>query len=114
MAIARRAPKCKKCGESYRGIYRDQSNIPIMHRLIGDTFIRWDIEGHVCRLGIRYFIERMDLRTWYMKRGWTADPMKAKCFKTRVEAEEFLKMSLDIPSRLTCEVTEHEFVDVSA
>lgn len=112
MAVARTAPKCPKCGESYGGIYRDQSNVPIMHRLIGDTFIRWDISGHICRLGIRYFIERIDTQQWYMKRGWTNDPMKAKVFTVKDVAEEFLKMSTDIPSRLECQVTEHEFVPI--
>ena len=110
MAVARTAPKCPKCGQDIGAIYRDQSNVPIMHRLIGDTFIRWDFEGHVCKVGIKYFIERMDTRQWYMKRGWTIDPLRAKLFNTKESAEEFLKMALDIPARLNCEVTEHEFV----
>lgn len=109
MAIARTAPKCPKCKQPYSGIYRDQSKLPIMHRMVGDTFIRWDIEGHVCKVGIVYFIERMDTHHWYRKRGWTSDPLKCKVFKTKKSAEEFLKMALYIPARLKCEVTEHIF-----
>jgi hypothetical protein len=110
MAIARRPPTCPKCGEPYRGIYKDQSNVPMMHRLIGDTFIRWDTSGHICRIGTLYFIERTDNQNWYTKRGWTVDPMKALAFKTKEGAENYLKMSTDIPARLNCTVTEHEFV----
>lgn len=110
MAVARKAPICPKCGQGIGGIYKDQSNVPMMHRIIGDTFIRWDFEGHVCRVGITYFIERKDNNQWYFKRGWTNDPMKAKAFKTKEIADNHLKMALDIPTRLQCEVTEHEFV----
>lgn len=109
MAVARTAPKCPKCGQSYGGIYQDQSNVPIMHRLIGDTFIRWDIEGHVCKLGVVYFLERTDTHQWYFKRGWTNDPLKCRIWKTKEEAENYLKMSLDIPARLEVIVTEHIF-----
>lgn len=49
MAVYREAPICPKCKEPYKGLYRDESKLPVQMRLIGDTFIRWDIEGHVCK-----------------------------------------------------------------
>lgn len=49
MAIARQAPKCPHCGEVIaKAIYRDQSNVPMMMRLIGDTFIGWKYFEHSC------------------------------------------------------------------
>lgn len=82
-----------------------------MHRLIGDTFLGWDYSGHVCRLGVRYFIERMDTNQWYAGRGrWSDDPHKCKVWVKKQAAEEYLKMSTIIPARLECQVTEHEFV----
>lgn len=106
MSIARTAQKCPKCGESYKGIYADRGK-----NFVGDTFIRWDKENHICRLGILYFIERIDNNQWFGSRGfWTNDPMKAKAFKQKESAEDYLKMSLDIPPRLHCIVSEHEFI----
>lgn len=49
MAVHRTPPKCHLCGEEYKGIYKDQSDVPTGHIFVGDTFIRWDIEGHNCR-----------------------------------------------------------------
>jgi hypothetical protein len=46
MAVFRESPKCFKCGEPIRAIFDDQKDIPMMARLIGDTFIKWDYEGH--------------------------------------------------------------------
>jgi len=43
MAVFRTAPKCPKCGEEYAGIYRKNDG-----SFIGDDFIKWDIESHVC------------------------------------------------------------------
>jgi len=43
MAVFRTAPKCPKCGKEYKGIYRTNND-----SFIGDDFIKWDIEGHVC------------------------------------------------------------------
>ncbi len=49
MAIYRKAPTCPYCGEVIAtAIYRDQSKIPFMQRLIGDTFIRWEYKEHRC------------------------------------------------------------------
>lgn len=105
MAVYRKAPKCSKCGEPYKAIHWKPETF-----FCGDTFVRWDRENHICRLGILYFIERTDNQNWYTKRGWTVDPMKALAFKTKEGAENYLKMSIDIPARLDCVVTEHEFV----
>jgi hypothetical protein len=51
----RTQPICPKCGERIKGIYRDESKIPDMFKTIGDTFIRWDWEGHKCSLLRRIF-----------------------------------------------------------
>lgn len=99
-------PTCAKCGKKISGWYANRPGF------VGDTFLGWDYEGHKCRLGIKYFIERMDIHQWWMGPGtWTNDPMSARMFDTRVLAEEYLKMSTLIPPRLECQVTEHEFVD---
>jgi hypothetical protein len=50
MARYRPTPKCPYCGaEIARAVYKDQSKIPLMQRLIGDTFIRWDYIKHNCK-----------------------------------------------------------------
>lgn len=41
--IARTAPKCPDCGQEYRGIYEKRGR-----NFVGDTFVRWNIEGHRC------------------------------------------------------------------
>lgn len=105
MAIARKAPKCPKCGEPYKAIHWKPQTF-----FCGDTFVRWDRKNHMCRIGTLYFIERTDNQNWFTTKGWTIDPMKALAFKTKDGAETYLKMSLDIPARLECVVTEHEFV----
>jgi len=43
MAVFRTAPKCPKCGKEYSGVYRNNDG-----SFIGDDFVKWDIEGHVC------------------------------------------------------------------
>jgi hypothetical protein len=48
MAIIRQSPKCIKCDGIINAIYLDQSNIPELQRIIGDTFLKWDYEGHKC------------------------------------------------------------------
>jgi len=104
---ARKAPKCPKCGEAYKAVHWQPNTATLF---VGDTFVRWDRETHICRLGTLFFIERTDNENWFSKHGWTPDPMKALAFKTKEGAETYLKMSLDIPARLDCIVTEHEFV----
>jgi hypothetical protein len=50
MARYRPTPTCPYCGVVIaKGIYRDQSKIPFMQRVIGDTFIRWDYIKHSCK-----------------------------------------------------------------
>lgn len=48
MALYRENPKCHKCGGVIKGIYKDQTDIPVSMRIIGDTFIRWDWQNHKC------------------------------------------------------------------
>lgn len=43
MALYREAAKCLKCGEPYKAINRPNNG-----SFIGDDFIRWDYENHVC------------------------------------------------------------------
>lgn len=108
MAVWRKAPKCTRCGEEIKGKYWEPEVF-----FCGDTFIGWDYAGHVCRLGKRYFIERMDTREWwtglkYLE--WTVDPTVAMVFVERKEAEKYLAENLRIAPRIECTVTEHEFV----
>lgn len=48
MAVNRTPPQCPKCGKRIYAIYKDQSGLPPAMQLIGDTFIKWDWEGHKC------------------------------------------------------------------
>jgi len=106
MAVYRTAPKCPKCGEYISGKYWQPEVF-----FCGDTFTGWDWDGHVCRLGTKYFIERKDTNQWWVAfTTWTNDPMQATMFNTRQEAEEFLKTTTDISARIEATVTEHEFV----
>jgi len=108
MALYRRPPTCPECGEEIRGKYNEHQTF-----FVGDTFRGWDWEGHKCRLGTKYFIERMDTNLWFVKGVvWTLDPMAAKMFDTKEAAEEFLKTTNDISARIDAQVTEHEFVRV--
>jgi hypothetical protein len=104
--VYREAPICEKCGMDIQGMYRQPHVV-----FAGDTFIGWDYAGHICRLGTKHFIERTDTNLWWQGHGvWTSSPTAAMIWDTKVEAEEYLKMSLDIPPRLDCIVTEHEFI----
>lgn len=47
MAVVRNSPKCPKCGEPIKGIYRPQSLEPSNY-FFGDFFQGWDFSGHVC------------------------------------------------------------------
>jgi hypothetical protein len=53
MAVHRIPPKCPKCKQPIKGIYRDESHLPPYQKTIGDTFLRWDFEGHVCKQEIK-------------------------------------------------------------
>lgn len=44
MAVHRKAPICPICGEEYDAICADRGK-----DFVGDTFIMWDIERHVCK-----------------------------------------------------------------
>lgn len=107
MALYRETPNCPKCGGRIKGVYSNRG-----YNFVGDTFQRWDYNGHVCRLGTKYFIERTDTHLWWVKGGWTNDPMSAMIFETREKGEIYLTNSFDIPPRLECTVTEHEFVGI--
>src|SRR5690242_2070943 len=106
MAVKRTPPKCPKCGEYFDGKYWHPETF-----FCGDTFIGWDYEGHICRLGTKYFIERTDTHQWWTESNqWTTDPMGAMIFIQRDIAKKYLENSLIIPPRINCEITEHEFV----
>lgn len=114
MAVHRIAPKCPICGEKYRAINSKRGKT-----FVGDSFIRWNKEGHICdRSGLLYFIERDDTRQWYAYMNtWTIDPLRAKFFRERKEAEDWLfqkswvgevmPITQEFPQS---QVTEHEFV----
>lgn len=105
MAVARKRPTCPKCGEPAKAVHADRGKY-----FVGDTFIRWDRQ-HVCRLGVRYFIERMDNHQWYAgKSKWTNDAHKCLIWEKKENAEIFLIESTMISARIECKVTEHEFV----
>jgi hypothetical protein len=44
MAVAREAPICPRCGAPYEAIHRNMGP-----SFVGDTFIMWDSERHVCK-----------------------------------------------------------------
>ena len=113
MAVYRKAPKCSKCGEEINGKYWQPEVF-----FCGDTFTGWDWAGHRCRLGTKYFIERTDDHRWYWDNGektqnertigFTNNPMTAKMFDSKEEADIFLKEKLPV-FRFDLEVTEHLF-----
>lgn len=43
MAVYRTPQKCPKCGRDYNGIYRANDGT-----FLGDDFLKWDIERHIC------------------------------------------------------------------
>ena len=50
MAVARPTPTCPYCGKpTATGKYKDQSNIPQLMRIIGDTFLGWDYKDCNCK-----------------------------------------------------------------
>jgi hypothetical protein len=50
MAIYRKQPTCPYCGKVIaKGVYKDQSHLPFMMRVIGDTFLRWEYKKHNCK-----------------------------------------------------------------
>jgi hypothetical protein len=50
MAVYRKTPACPYCGKIIaKAVYKNQSHIPFMFRVIGDTFIRWDYIKHNCK-----------------------------------------------------------------
>lgn len=49
MAVSRQIPKCIFCGkEIAKGVYKDESHLPLIQRTIGDTFIGWELVEHDC------------------------------------------------------------------
>ncbi len=77
MALYRENPTCSKCGVEIKGKY-SQPAIPFA----GDTFYGWDWEGHVCRLGTKYFIERTDESKWWTGSNWTSVPIEAMLWES--------------------------------
>ncbi len=50
MALRRIVPTCYHCGEEIaKAVYKDQSKIPSLMRVIGDNFLRWDYISHKCK-----------------------------------------------------------------
>lgn len=50
MALYRPTPTCPHCGEpTHKAIYRDQSHLPPMLQIIGDTFEGWESLEHTCK-----------------------------------------------------------------
>lgn len=50
MAKYRPTPVCPYCGKPVaKAIYKDQSKIPQIFRIIGDTFLRWEPIKHSCK-----------------------------------------------------------------
>ncbi len=108
--VYRKNPKCIFCGGKIKGVYKPTENF------YGDSFIKWDYENHVCRLGIVYFIERMDTHEWFTGETYTNNPNDAMVFKTKELAEKFLKKwekeeNFDGLSKLELVITEHEFLN---
>lgn len=116
MAVARTAPKCFICGESYHGIYANRGRT-----FVGDSFVGWDIDGHKCdRSGLVYFCERQDTHEWYGALSTrTRDPLKARFWKDKDVADAWLRRNngdiFDGEGRIVgtiygdCEITEHIF-----
>lgn len=46
MAVLRDAPVCTECGREIGAVFSEQTPNNLF---VGDTFIRWDFEGHVCK-----------------------------------------------------------------
>jgi len=59
MAVYRVAPKCPICGEEYEGIYNETL---ASQGFIGDTFIMWDTERHVCKSDENHVLDRYEER----------------------------------------------------
>jgi hypothetical protein len=57
MAVFREAPKCPICGEEYEGIYRGN-----LDNIVGDNFIMWDTERHVCKSDENHVLTRYEER----------------------------------------------------
>lgn len=109
MARYRKNPICPKCGVAIEGKYwKPASGIGFA----GDTFEGWDWRGHVCRIGIKYFIERTDENKWWTGSDWTNDPIKAMLWNDESEAKKHLTESMLISPRIPCGITEHEFVSM--
>ena len=53
MAVARSIPTCSYCGEATAtGRYKDESGVPPLMRIIGDTFLGWDDKECNCKQAI--------------------------------------------------------------
>ena len=55
MAVARKNPKCSDCGETIKALTVDKGK-----DFIGDTFFKWDFEGHRCNPLKKLFKKKKD------------------------------------------------------
>lgn len=60
MAVHREPYNCLKCGQPYEAIYsEDIEKEPNYSGIIGDNFVRWDLENHKCSTTYQLKIEKL-------------------------------------------------------
>lgn len=57
MAVLRKAPICPICKNPYDGIYANRGK-----DFVGDTFIMWDMERHICKSNESSVLSRYEER----------------------------------------------------
>jgi hypothetical protein len=85
MAVYRETPTCHKCGKKYKAICKDDSNLPTQLQMVGDNFIKWDIEGHKCNKNTKKYKEYLehqkkefyDMKMGKLRQKWVDDLNKA-------------------------------------
>jgi hypothetical protein len=67
MAVARAVPTCQYCGKATaKARHKDESNVPLSMRIIGDTFLGWDYKECNCK-GARK--ARKEHKKWKKEHG---------------------------------------------